>query len=62
MHPYLVLNSPVAFDSLSVAAGAVSAIAPPPTAEVKIRTEFPETWIWDMFDDNGCDIVDYTLS
>lgn len=25
--------------------------------EVKIRKEFPESWIWEVFDQNGLDII-----
>lgn len=54
---YLAYDSPVAeiaFDSVAVESDSnVQYVAP--SAAVKIRTEFPETWIWEMVDDNGCE-------
>lgn len=45
----------------SLAAGSIDRIdleiqASPVREEVMIRKEFPETWIWEFVDDNGCDI------
>lgn len=52
----IAYDSPIVLDSQPVAADVVGVSAAAPVAEVKIRKEFPETWIWDMTDDNGCDI------
>lgn len=49
VYPHLVLDSEPIADEL-----AVTYSAAPPAAAVKIRKDFPETWIWDMIDDNGC--------
>lgn len=56
---YVLLDSPPILDSVPVAAEfadrvAIAAFSGP--APVKIRKEFPESWIWETLEDTGCDI------
>lgn len=56
---YVLYDSPLVLDSVPVAAEfadrvAIAAISGP--APVKIRKEFPESWIWETLEDTGCEI------
>lgn len=47
-----VPGMPMASPAIGMAAGGyMGGFAPPPPPPITVRKEFPETWMWDTFDD-----------
>lgn len=47
-------SAPVAVESLSFAVEEGVKVGAPAPLDIKIRKEFPESWIWEVVEDNGC--------
>lgn len=50
-------SAPVAVESLSFAVEEGVKVGAPAPLDIKIRKEFPESWIWEVVEDNGCGFI-----